>query len=926
LRFVGYAMKSNRKDRKGLRRPPPDAIERSPSPSTGHDGDSRDVKPSLSETFARSLIELSFDLILLVDREGKILYVSPSAERMLGYLPSDVQGTSMFEYIHPEDLKNALAFYHSRVGRKGFSRYITFRVRHRDGSWRHLEAIGNNLLDDPVVKGIAVSARDITERKRLEEDLRRSEEYFRYITDNTYDIITVADAQGIMRYVGPSIKDIAGYDPQELIGKPAFDFIHPDDVQRIAKTYADGVTKPGFTEHVEFRWLHKDGTWHIHEAVGINALDNPSIQGVIVHARDINDKKTLEEELQRSEEYFRSLTEGTSDIITVLDENGNIRYVSPSVERAAGYKPEEIVGKQLIDFAHPEDIGDGVESLAYALQSAGITQYAEIRIRHKDGTWHYYEAAANNLLDNPVVRGIVIHTRDVTERKQWEEALRESEERYRLIYDFTGEAIYTYDTSFMLIGVNKKACELIGYEEHEVLGRNILELNILHPDEYERTLDDIQRLFKGEVVNDELRFIRKDGSVAVGDVTGAPLYNREGEVIAFTNVARDITESKRAEQRLEKFNRCLLELGPDPLENIRNIVLTGTDMLDGFGLLYARLDKGRLSVFSPLEQSEGFVIAEYPEDYICYDLITSGGESTCMIDELDATDYAKDPFAVETGSHSLLAYPTRLRGKTVGSLCLYGKERGAFAQEEMNFMGMLSRALTIEEERLAHEESIRHFVDIASHELRTPLSIIKGYAEAFQFGDLMDLNDFQLEKIRIVNAKADKMAKTINDLLDLSRIERGHFTIDKQAVGLEPLVQSAVKQMQEKGISGDFEITVTDGLEKHEVDPEKLVDALLILLDNAVHYSPASSVIRIEVAPRDGGVVFSVLDRGGGVPDKDRESIFERFYQLEDSRHHSASGMGLGLYIAREIVQAHGGTIWYEPRKGGGSVFSFFIP
>lgn len=926
MRLVGYAMKSNRKNRKGLRRPPPDAIERSPSPSSGLDQDSPEVKPSLSETFARSLIELSFDLILLVDREGKILYVSPSAERMLGYLPSDVQGTSMFEYIHPEDLKNALAFYHSRVGRKGFSRYITFRVRHRDGSWRHLEAIGNNLLDDPVVKGIAVSARDITERKRLEEDLRRSEEYFRYITENTYDIITILNVQGMVTYISPSIKHVSGYDPDELIGHSVFDFLHPEDAPSIMKTFANGVSKQVYSEHVEFRWLQKDATWHIYEAVAINALDKPSIEGIIVHSRDITDKKLLEEELQRSEEYFRSLTESTSDVITVLDAAGLIRYVSPSVERAAGYKPEEIVGRQLVDFAHPEDIGDGIESLAYALQSAGITQYAEIRIRHKDGTWHYYEAAANNLLDNPIVRGIVIHTRDVTERKQWEEALRESEERYRLIYDFTGEAIYTYDTSFVLIGVNKKACELIGYEEQEVLGRNILELNILHPDDYERTLDDIQRLYKGEVVNDELRFIRRDGSVAVGDVTGAPLFNREGEVIAFTNVARDITESKRTELRVEKFNRCLLELGPDPLENIRNIVLTGTDMLDGFGLLYARLDKGRLSVFSPLQQGEGFVFVEDPEDYTCYDLITTGGESTYVIEELEGVRHTRDPFAVEREYHSLLAYATRLRGKTVGSLCLYGKEQGAFAQEEMNFMGMLSRALTIEEERLAHEESIRHFVDIASHELRTPLSIIKGYAEAFQFGDLMDLNDFQLEKIRIVNAKADKMAKTINDLLDLSRIERGHFTIEKQAVGLEPLVQSAVRWMQEKGITDDFEMAVAHDLEEHEVDPDKLVDALLILLDNAVHYSPAASVIRIEVAPRDGGVVFSVLDRGGGIPEKDRESIFERFYQLEDSRHHSASGMGLGLYIAREIVQAHGGTIWYEPREGGGSVFSFFIP
>lgn len=143
------------------------------------------------------------------------------------------------------------------------------------------------------------------------------------------------------------------------------------------------------------------------------------------------------------------------------------------------------------------------------------------------------------------------------QRERAQRALLDSEERYRRIYDYTGEAIYTYDTSLKLIGVNRKACELIGYDEEELLGTNIMELNILHPDDFERTYRDIQRLFGGEVVRDELRFIKRDGTVVLGDVTGAPLYGRNGEIIAFTNVARDITESKRAEEELKRTNREL---------------------------------------------------------------------------------------------------------------------------------------------------------------------------------------------------------------------------------------------------------------------------------------------------------------------------------------------------------------------------------
>jgi PAS domain S-box-containing protein len=793
-------MKRSGKDSETPGKPPARAGDHPQRRAREPELDGPSVRPDLRERFALSLLEYSFDIIMLVGRDGTIHYVSPSAERILGHSPSEVTGSTIFEFIHPDDLERARDFYYTHTDSKTFSHLITLRVRHRDGSWRELEAVGNNLLADPDVRGIVISARDITERLLLEEDLRRSEEYFRYITENTYDIISVLDANGILRYVSPSIKNITGFDPEEMIGKHAFENLHPDDLANTLNVFADAVRDGEPSAHAEYRWLHKDGTWHVHEAFGINALDNPSIRGVIVHARD------------------------------------------------------------------------------------------------------------------------------VTERRGWEDALQESEERYRLIYDFTGEAIYTYDTDFIVIGVNKKACELIGYEELEILGRNMLELNILHPDDYERTLQDIQRLYAGEVVNDELRFIRKDGSVAIGDVTGAPLFNREGEVIAFTNVARDITESRRMELRLEKFNQCLLELGPDPMENIKGIVFTGCEVLQGFGLIYARMDKGRLSVFSPASASGDFTICEDPERYLCYGLINSGLESPLSVEQTIGTDYENDPFTTAGGFRSFLAYPTHLRGKIAGSLCLFSTELGHFNRDDINLMGMLSRALTIEEERLAHEESIRHFVDIASHELRTPLSIIKGYADAFQFGDLMELNDFQLEKIRIINSKADKMSKTINDLLDLSRIERGHFIIEKQVAELGPLVHYAVRQMKEKGVRNEFEVLVSDGLGEWEVDPEKLVDALLILLDNAVHYSPPSSRIRIEAGPCEEGACFSVLDRGAGVPEKEREIIFERFYQLEDSRHHSATGMGLGLYIAGEIVRSHGGRIWYEPREGGGSTFSFVIP
>jgi len=1171
-----------------------------------------DTVPFTGGEYMRYLLDHSFDLIVVVDREGKIIYLTPSIESQLGYTREEVLGANAFDYIHPEDVQRISEFYNKGLGYGGYSRKVEFRIKHRDGSWRYMEAVGNNLLDNPEVQGIVVNTRDITdrvqvekelreaeeryrtiidsandavfihdvkdgellftnrkvtemygytfeelhglglaafethqepytlknlvalgskaakgepqlfewrprdkkgnpfwvevnikrsfiagrhciisvvrdisERKRAQEELVKSEEYFRSLIEHTSDIIAVLDADGTVRYVSPSISRISGDKPEDVIGKSSFENIHPDDISSLIKVFSEGLKTRGITASAEYRIRHKDGSWHTYHGVGQNLLDNPYIRGIVVHSTDITEQKRLEEELQRSEEYFRSLIENASDILVVVNADGAIRYIGPSVKRVTGYEPEELVGRNIFDFAHPDDMKRSARDLARAAATRGITQYAEVRIRHKDGSWHYYEASSNNLLENPAVLGVVINARDITERKEAERfnriqrdlavslsgastlkealrislegileatgmdggiiylvdretggldlahhagfsesfvgrvshyhpgdpavraimsgepiyaeyptaeavpasageeeglkavavvpirhegavigclnlasrtlpevpagtrqmieilagqvgqsisharlvsALRESEERYRHIFDYSGDAIFIYDRELKITGVNRQACQLIGYSEEELVGKNIFELSILHPDDYRKGFRNNQRIFAGEVVNAELRFITKDGGVLVGDVTGAPLYDREGEVIAVTNVARDVTERKRHQERLHKLNQCFLGLGPDPLENIKSITLAGKDILEGFAVQYCRLDKGRFSYFLASREDGDFVRPESPEGYICFDCILSNLDQPLIIEDLGGAPANNDPLVKEKEYESFLGYPTRLSGKTVGALCLYGKGEGGFAQEDINFLGMLARALTIEEERLAHEESIRHFVDIASHELRTPLSIIKGYADAFEQGDLMELNRFQMDKIRIINAKADKMTKTINDLMHLSRIERGQFMIEKQEVDLENLIQGVLKQMREKGLRNNFTLSIPEGMECCEADPEKLGDALRILLDNAANYSPPASDIEVRAVAGDGGVVISVLDRGWGIEEKDRARIFERFYQGEDSRHHSASGMGLGLFIAREIVVGHGGRIWYEPREGGGSIFSLSIP
>jgi signal transduction histidine kinase len=221
---------------------------------------------------------------------------------------------------------------------------------------------------------------------------------------------------------------------------------------------------------------------------------------------------------------------------------------------------------------------------------------------------------------------------------------------------------------------------------------------------------------------------------------------------------------------------------------------------------------------------------------------------------------------------------------------------------------------------------MKDFIDIASHELRHPVTLMKGYAlSVIDLWEKIDEEKMK-EMLTAIDHGAERLNRLVLGLLDLSRIERGRFSINRQEVELAPLIEQAIGELQRSGTSNRFELNIPDEMDILKIDPERITELLLILLDNAVKFSPPESPIDIEAAIQEQELLISVLDRGMGMPENYRELVFERFAQVEDALHHSIPGMGMGLYIAREIVEAHGGRIWCEPREGGGTAFSFTLP
>ncbi len=223
-------------------------------------------------------------------------------------------------------------------------------------------------------------------------------------------------------------------------------------------------------------------------------------------------------------------------------------------------------------------------------------------------------------------------------------------------------------------------------------------------------------------------------------------------------------------------------------------------------------------------------------------------------------------------------------------------------------------------------KQLSDFLSIAAHELNIPVTIMKGYSQTLG-RHMKELSQDTIDDIlRSIEGSSDRLERLVRELLDVSRIETGRLAMEMRKTDIEELLQRAVREIEMRGSRNLFRLDIAPGLHWINGEPEKLNQVLLILLENASRFSPASSLVEIRAEVREGEAVVAVMDRGMGVPEDDRVRIFEPFSQVEDPDHHSLSGLGLGLYIAQEIIQGHGGRVWHEEREGGGSIFRFSVP
>jgi diguanylate cyclase (GGDEF)-like protein/PAS domain S-box-containing protein len=265
-----------------------------------------------------------------------------------------------------------------------------------------------------VIVGEAVAW--ISDQRRRAEFLhRRSEARLDALARHANEFVVVYGANAQILFASTAIERVLGLPTEQVVGQSHRDLIHPDDLDTLSDVFLSALGAQGPQPPVEIRIRHADGTWRWIECTVVNLTDEPAVGGVIINGRDITERKIAEEAVRASEARFRTLLENSSDMVTIIDPTGHVVFhYPPSV---LGYDEGEFLGQSMDAFLHEDDLERVTDHIARHLDTPGTAPPLEVRVRRADGSWRWFEAIGNNLLGDPAVQGLVINSRDVTERK-----------------------------------------------------------------------------------------------------------------------------------------------------------------------------------------------------------------------------------------------------------------------------------------------------------------------------------------------------------------------------------------------------------------------------------------------------------------------------------------------------------------------------
>ncbi len=933
-------------------------------------------------------------------------YVSPRCKDLTGLEPEALLADAnlLLDQIVPEDRIKYDGLVRINLEAPQVFRWEGAVIVNGERRWRRVESRPYQIEDGSIVWDGILS--DVTESKRAEEALRQSEEISRKSLEYQQALneinIELADLDSFDEICKRAIElgtsrlgfdrlALLFYDAQKELLKGSFgtdrygnlrdERLFSQPMSKFSSWLSDSVQGKKRVRVRKNTPLYDDGEvighgwnvmallWNGEEPIGWLAADNlihqepfqayqPELLGFFASALEhLYVRKKSEHALRESNRRYDELVTNVPGVVyrrrQMSDGHEYFEFLSPRCKEISGVEPEalKVDGELWLKQIVPEDLPNYMETVEAALKNHQTFLWEGAVIIDGEHRWRRIESHPRRLDDGSVVwEGILT---DITERKRADEALRQSEERYRTMVEEHSELISRHTPEGQLTFVNEAVCRYAGIPRERLVGQSIL---FAIPPEFHEAL--LQNLKLAVVARKTFQFEQPlrfgDNGLRWFEWTLNPVFDSNGAVIEFQSVGRDIDDRKRTEaDRNDYINR---------LEIIRRVDMELTESLNFDHVLQIALDAaigisqasaGAIHVLEDDTLRVAYIVGNFPPSMMGGSLPLSKGivgrVARRAIPEL-ITDVNLDPDylpnVVETRAQMTL--PLMSQDRLIGVINVQTAESGVFTRAMFDFLKVLTVriASALDNARL-HLATEHHLVEItdlyqqvseleqlktqmiriAAHDLRNPLGVISGYIQMLSEEMAASLSDRNREQIGAIVDSIGRIDKITRDILTLERIAAGR-EVAAEKIDLTQMVTEAYAQIKSQAAQKNQRYE----LEKPNVpvyvkgDRFLLPETIVNLLTNAVKYTPEGGEIRICLAAKGNQVQLTVSDNGYGIPLEKQADLFQPFYRVNTRETRGITGTGLGLHLVKTIIERHKGQMTFQSEYGKGSTFGFELP
>lgn len=494
------------------------------------------------------IYSVMLDGVACINRDLSIEYLSPSCRHLPGYEEKLEGKTISLKSIHPQDQERVVKAL-QEVMANALPQTLEYRALHADGQYVWMEAMGRAICDEEgQCQRVVFGLRNIDARKQAEVEWQYWKETYRLMVENSFDGITILSPDDYSCvYANPAFLSALGYDYDEFVGHNNFRLVHPDDIAKANWVFQQGLQAG--EGQMQYRMRKKDGSYITWEARGRYLRGNEKGE-IVLFSRDITRQKEAREALRANEQRLRQITDNMSDAVAVIDEKGEAVYLSPSYANLLGWPLEDINPSNGAIF-HPHDrqlVSEYISGLMNGLSLPGI----EYRCQHARGYYIWVESLGKAIRnDQQEITGLVLGTRDITQRKTAEQQLQEQVEYHNTLIHHMNEFCYTYDLDCRVTFINQRMLDSLGYTVEEVLGKPIIDFV---PHEYRELVLEMaaRRIAREDPGRYEHELICKDGRVLLVRIKGSPLLNH-GQVEGGLILAEDITDYREMEKQMARL-------------------------------------------------------------------------------------------------------------------------------------------------------------------------------------------------------------------------------------------------------------------------------------------------------------------------------------------------------------------------------------